>query len=193
METWSAINKDGKGVSSDIGDRPQAPGMLFDNTTVVGSWVATNTSNMNASYAQYQRIVNNVTVSMPHAGIFSAARDQINGILQPEELAGVGEYAISASVISPTINVLCANVNATSLAPIVYTTWPNAKTNTSSIPNQKVAWSGYQQDITELMQNGTKLNTTDLDDIFEWGFEKHGRYPPVFPMVSAPCLILGAS
>jgi hypothetical protein len=184
METWSAINKDGKGVSSDIGARPQAPGMLFDNTTVLGSWVATNTSNMNASYAQYHRIINNVTVSMPHAGIFSAARDRINGILQPEELAGVGEYAISASVISPTVNVLCANVNATALAPIIYTTWPNAKTNTSFIPNQKVAWSGYQQDIAELMQNGTKLNTTDLDDIFEWGFEKYGRYPPVFPMVS---------
>lgn len=182
METWSAISKAGEGVSINLPGRPQAPGMLFDNTTVVGAWVATNSSNMTASYIEYKRIINNVTLAMPHAGVFSAARDPKNGILQPEELAGVGEYSISASVVSPTVNVLCVNMNETELAPIVYTAWPNAITNTSSFPNQKVAWSGYQADISALMANGTKLNKTAVDDIFQWGFDKHGRYPPVFPM-----------
>jgi hypothetical protein len=184
LETWTTIHGGGVGVSTNLTGRPQAPGMLFDNTTVLGSWVATNTSDMTANYVKFNRIVNNVTLAMPHAGIFNAARDQKNSILQPEELAGVGEYVISASVISPAVNVLCANINATALAPIVYTTWPNATTNTTDIPGQKVAWSGYQKDIAALMAHGTALNKTDVDDLFEWGFEKYGRYPPVFPMVN---------
>ncbi|KAI6716438.1 hypothetical protein JHW43_001039 [Diplocarpon mali] len=61
--------------------------MLYDNTTVVGSWVAGNTSNMASAYEQFGRIVNNVTLSMPHAGLHAAARDPKNGVLQPEELA----------------------------------------------------------------------------------------------------------
>ncbi|CAL3966202.1 unnamed protein product [Diplocarpon coronariae] len=61
--------------------------MLYDNTTVEKSWVAGNTSNMASAYEQFGRIVNNVTLSMPHAGLFAAARDPKNGVLQPEELA----------------------------------------------------------------------------------------------------------
>jgi hypothetical protein len=157
--------------------------MLFDNTTVSGSWVATNSSNMTAAYEQYQRIVNNVTLSMPHAGLFGAAREAKNNILQPEELEGLGEYYIEASVVSPTVNVLCANMNATAVAPLVYTTWPNATlTNTSSMPGQKLAWSGYQDEI-QILPGKSYLNSTDMDDIFEWG-AKYGRQPPVFPMVS---------
>ncbi|KAK6584707.1 hypothetical protein PZA11_002931 [Diplocarpon coronariae] len=72
--------------------------MLYDNTTVVGSWVAGNTSNMASAYEQFGRIVNNVTLSMPHAGLHAAARDPKNGVLQPEELAGDEEYLIAASV-----------------------------------------------------------------------------------------------
>lgn len=192
LETWAAIKKSGTGVSTNLSasglangkdlnglpPRPQAPGMLFDNTTVQGSWVATNSSDMTANYHKWGRIINNVTLAMPHAGIFSAARNQQNGILQPEDLAGIGEYNISASVVSPAVNVLCVNMNEIELAPIVYTAWPNATTNQTDIPGQRVAWSGYQGEI------GTTLNTTDVDDVFEWGFEKYGRYPPVFPMVS---------
>lgn len=189
LDTWSKINKDGAGVSTDIAQRPSAPGMLFDNTTVVGQWVATNTSNLTASYAQYNRIVNNVTLSMPHAGVFAAARASKNGILQPEELAGVGEYNIEASVVSPTMNVLCANMNKTEIAPLIYTTWPNATmANTSTMPDQAVAFPGYQDDI-QLLPGQTYLNSTVVDDIFEWG-AKYKRQPPVFPMVSHPPSLL---
>jgi hypothetical protein len=160
--------------------------MLYDNTTVYGSWVATNTSNMTANFEQYSRVINNVTMAMPHAGVIAAAKDSINGILQPEELAGVGEYNIAASVVSPAVNVLCVNMNATELEPIVYTAWPNAITNISDIPGQYLAYPGYQNDISALMANGTELNTTSVDDIFRWGYTKYGRYPPVFPMVCLP-------
>lgn len=181
LDTWAKINKDGAGVSTDLAQRPTPPGMLFDNTTVVGKWVATNSSNLTASYARYNRIVNNVTVSMPHAGVFAAARASKNGILQPEELAGVGEYNIEASVVSPTLNVLCVNMNKTEIAPLIYTTWPNATfANTSTMPGQAVAFPGYQNDI-QLLPGQLYLNSTVVDDIFEWG-AKYKRQPPVFPM-----------
>ncbi len=159
--------------------------MLHDNTTVLGSWIATNGSNMTASYEKYNRIINDVTLSMPHAGIFAAARAQENGILQPEELAGVGEYSIEASVVSPTLNVLCANLNATELAPLIYTEFPNAKlSNTSEIPKQKMPIGGYADDI-QLKPGQTYLNRTVVDDIFQWG-PGYYRQPPVFSMVSVP-------
>lgn len=158
--------------------------MLYDNTTVTGSWVTPDNSNMTAAYEKYQRIVNNVTLSMPHSGLFAAARDTKNNILQPDELEGLGEYNIEASVVSPTVNVLCANMNASAVAPLIYTTWPNAHlTNTTSMPGQKLAWSGYQNEI-QILPGKSYLNSTDMDDIFEWG-AKYGRQPPVFPMVSA--------
>lgn len=67
--------------------------MLYDNTTVTGSWVYTNTSDVTSSFTKYGRVINNVTMSLPHAGVVAAAHATQNGILQPEELAGVGEYA----------------------------------------------------------------------------------------------------
>ena len=158
--------------------------MLHDNTTVVGSWVATNTSDMTAAYEKYKRIVNNVTLSMPHAGIFDAARAPQNGVLQPEELAGVGEYSIEAAVVSPSLNVLCANLNKTELAPLIYTEFPDAiTTNTCGIPDQLQAYDGFANDV-QVIPGKDYLNSTVVDDIFEWG-PTHGRQPPIFPMVSS--------
>ncbi|KAH9208642.1 hypothetical protein DL95DRAFT_373071 [Leptodontidium sp. 2 PMI_412] len=181
LDTWASINVGGEGVSSDMSGRPPAPAMLHDNTTVVGSWVATNTSNLTASFEEHKRIINNVTLSMPHAGIFDAARAPKNGILQPEELAGVGEYAIEASVVSPSLNVLCVNLNKTELSPLIYTEFPTAiTTNTSGIPGQKQAYDGYAKDV-QFIPGKEYLNSTVVDDIFEWG-PTYGRQPPVFPM-----------
>lgn len=136
--------------------------MLFDNTTVTGSWVNTNDSNLTASYAQHNsRVIDNVTLSMPHAGVFTAARSQKNGILQPEELAGVGEYAIEASVVSPSLNVLCVDLTKAELAPLIY--------NNSGPDPQLIPGKDY-------------LNSTVVDDIFLWG-QTHKRQPPMFPKV----------
>ena len=182
FDTWAQISAEGEGVSSNLSQRPPPPAMLLDNTTVTGSWVATNSSNVTASFDKYGRIINNVTVSMPHAGVFAAARVQQNGILQPEQLAGVGEYSIKASVVSPTLNVLCANVEAAELAPLIYVTWPHARfTNSSDTPGQKLAVLGFDQDI-QLQPGQEFLNSTAVDDVFQWG-AAYGRQPPVFPMV----------
>lgn len=141
LSTWQTINLGGTGISSNIAERPRPPGILFDNTTVTGSWVQAASSNMTAAYEKYGRVINNITMSMPHAGIFTAAHDGKNNILQPEELAGVGEYSLRASVISPTVNVLCVNMNQTELEPLIYADWPGALTNRSTEnPQQKLAW-----------------------------------------------------
>ena len=143
--------------------------------------MATNQSNTTAAYLKYNRIINNVTMSMPHAGVFSAAHDPKNGILQPEDLAGLGEYSLRASVVSPSVNVLCANMNATELEPLVYVLWPNAITTDSDIPGQQMAWTGYQNEA-QLQPGQLYFNSTVVDDIFEWG-ATYERQPPVFPMV----------
>ncbi|KAF4632719.1 hypothetical protein G7Y89_g5404 [Cudoniella acicularis] len=180
LSSWAVISAGGEGISSDITQRPQAPAMLFDNTTVTGSWVFTDTSDVTGLYKTYNRVINNVTLAMPHAGVYYAARDIKNEILQPEELGGVGEYSLRASVVSPALNVMCVNANQTELAPLVYVTWPNATKNSSDIPNQVLPWVGYQDDI-QLLPGQNFLNSTVLDDIFEWG-PKYNRQPPVFGM-----------
>jgi hypothetical protein len=152
--------------------------MLFDNTTVQGSWIQTNTSNMTLQYEQYSRVINNVTMAMPHAGIFAAARDSKNGIMQPTDLAGLGEYEIKASVVSPSVNVLCVNMAEDELAPLVYTKWPNAKLNDTDIPGVQKPWTGWLGDVPDAASDGY-LNKTVVDHIFEWG-EKYQRKPPIF-------------
>lgn len=156
--------------------------MLYDNTTVKAAWIRTETSDIAANSKKYNRIVNNVTLAMPHAGLVSVASDQINGILQPSDLEGVGEYRVRAAVVSPAINVLCANMNKSELSPLIYVDWPNAITNQSiSVPNQKVPWSGYESDVVP--EPGKEyLNSTAADEVFGWGVNK--RQPPVFPMAS---------
>ena len=58
--------------------------MLYDNTTVTGSWM--NIQNMTLLSNEHHRTMNNVTMAMPHAGVFAAARDSRNGIVQPQDL-----------------------------------------------------------------------------------------------------------
>lgn len=62
--------------------------MLYDNTTVVGSWLpAEDMAQLSRKYStsHFSRVVINVTAAMPHAGVFAAARDPINDILQPQD------------------------------------------------------------------------------------------------------------
>ena len=58
---------------------------MYDNTTVHGSWVDQQ-SMTDLSKKFDGRIINNITLAMPHAGIFAAAREPINNIMQPQDL-----------------------------------------------------------------------------------------------------------
>lgn len=108
----------------------------------------------------------------------AATNRTLNGILQPSDLDGVGSYNVSASVISPAVNVLCVNMDSNELAPLVYTAWPNANVTATTVANQTTGWSGWEGDVPGPDQWS---NTTVVDDIFNWGAEV-GRLPPVFQM-----------
>ena len=83
LSSWTDIRAKGNGTIYPAG-RPAPVGILYDNTTVKGSWL--ESGNMTDLSAKYGRVVNNVTSAMPHTGLFAAARDPRNNILQPQDL-----------------------------------------------------------------------------------------------------------
>jgi hypothetical protein len=169
LSDWDLSARNGNGTAiQEL--RPQGFGLLYENTTVTGQWVdIINTTEVSKKYG---RAINNVTMAMPHSGVFAAARDQRNGILQPEELNSEGTYSLRASVPSPILNVLCVNMNTTELEPIVYATWPNAEeVNLTSWGN-----------VPGIRDNATTFNTTVVDEIFGWDVNDTTTLnsPPVF-------------
>lgn len=64
-----------------LDERPQAFALLTENTTVTGQWIEMTADNATTLDG---RVINNVSMAMPHVGVTTAARDAINGILQPE-------------------------------------------------------------------------------------------------------------
>ncbi|KAI4197897.1 MAG: hypothetical protein LQ350_005656 [Teloschistes chrysophthalmus] len=127
--------------------------------------------------AGYSRIVVNVSMAMPHSGVFAAARDPINQIMQPQDLNGLGEYDIQASVPSPSINVLCASMQPDELNSLVYSLWPMGNGTAMNV----TGWPGS----FDIPVWPSWLNQTPVDDLFEFG-EKYGRRPPVFPKLPIP-------
>ena len=71
-------------VSSEQSSRPRPLAMLNDNTTVTGSWL--KGSDMEATSREYERMINNVSLVFPHAGLFAAARLQQNEIPQAQDV-----------------------------------------------------------------------------------------------------------
>ncbi|KAI4723474.1 hypothetical protein E4T48_00104 [Aureobasidium sp. EXF-10727] len=174
ISDWSTISRNGNG-SSDPVHRPKGFAMIYENTTVTAPWIDLEYSDVKANSEKYQRIVNNVTLALPHSGVPGAAWDSVNNILQPEDLNGQGVYQLQASVPSPAVNVLCAQMTREELSPIVYTEWNNDTLNTTQWPTG--AQLAFYQPGN--VPNGTYLNKTVVDDIFEWG-EKYQTSPPVF-------------
>jgi hypothetical protein len=185
MTTWTAIKENGTLVTDDWHTRPVGTTLLWDNTTMVASWIETEHGDVQAHFDRTGRIINNVTMAMPHPGVYSAATNEVNGILQPDDLAGVGEYRVRAGVVSPSINVMCVNMDADELEPLVYTAWRFANTTETGIGDQLIGEPTWQDDVPIWTDDdGEKeyLNRTVVDDIFRWGPE-YDRRPPVFQLV----------
>jgi hypothetical protein len=123
---------------------------------------------------EYGRAVNNISLAMPHAGVFQASRDKRNDIMQPDELDSEGTFTLRASVVSPVMNVLCANMNEDELAPIVYDKWNSDIVNGTT-------WVG-------LSSKATTSNNTAVDELFGWSKKDPLRqdYPPVFAKLPLP-------
>ncbi|KAI3395496.1 hypothetical protein diail_1282 [Diaporthe ilicicola] len=181
MATWRDIGYNGSTASLNMTQRPPAQAMLYDNITMIGSWIEAQNSNTSQSFETYKRVVNNVSLAFPHPGVYKAATNHENNILQPSDLDGLGSYNISASVVSPAVNVLCVNMNREELEPLVYIAWPDAHNveNTNS-PNQEIGWEGWEDDVP-VASEGEWLNSTVVDDIFRWG-PRYNRTPPVFQL-----------
>lgn len=182
LQKWTAVPRAGQG-SSNLLSRKQATSSILVEATIQGSWVKIDDSNVNTTYQKYGRIINNITLSMPHIGIYYATQLRTNSIIQPTDETGLGEYALRASVASPSTNVLCANIQKTELAPLVYVEFPDAKllnssSTTNGLKNQKMPVPNYANDI-QSVPGKPYLNSTAVDDIFEWG-AAYERMPPVF-------------
>lgn len=157
--------------------------MLYDNTTVFGSW--TNVYQMASLSEQYDnRIVNNVTMAMPHPGIVAAARDPINRIEQPpypedldlDDSQSESAYYIHASLPSPVVNVLCAELTAEEMTPMIYNQWPREYVN--DIQPNATNWP----DVFNLTIPSSQ-RATAVDDLF--GFEGINTHP-IFPKWPLP-------
>ncbi|KAI1270373.1 hypothetical protein F5Y18DRAFT_421866 [Xylariaceae sp. FL1019] len=179
MAEWATAREKGESANTELSERPIAKHNLYDNTTMISAWIETEYGDVGTNFDNYDRIINNVTLAMPHPNVYSAATDPVNGILQPNELSGSGEYSIRAGVVSPTVNVLCVNMDADELKPLVYPTWPGARTEETEIPGQRIGVADWQNDIPTWETE--QVNKTVVDGIFRWG-EQYARTPPAFPM-----------
>lgn len=191
MKKWTDVYKNGVSKADSLPGRPVGTS-LYGDIAMEGAWIETQHSNVTTASAKYGRIVNNVTLAMPHPGIYEAAIQEQNKILQPKELGGIGQYSIRAGVVSPAVNVLCVNVLAEEIAPLVYTTWPNSNTKDSDVFNQKVPKNetNWVNEVPSAMigEEPYYYNRTELDDLFRWG-PKYKRRPPIFSAVRS-CIFL---
>lgn len=68
MSTWKSTSD----ASLSMAARPQVKSMLNDNVTVYGTWIETQFSSVPGNFDTHSRIINNVSVAMPHPGTFIA-------------------------------------------------------------------------------------------------------------------------
>ena len=83
ISDWATVSKNGNG-SSDPSHRPKGFAMIFENTTVTAPWIDLEHSDVKTNWDQHKRVINNVTLALPHSGVPGAAWDEVNHILQPE-------------------------------------------------------------------------------------------------------------
>lgn len=163
---WS---NDTTGSDSTNKPRPNGTALALENTIVTAPWI--EQSDLIADHQKWNRVINNVSIAAPHTAVALAARDRSNGLIQPEELDGLGSYEVIAAVPSPVLNVLCATLDQDDLKPLVYALWDNVTT-----PVNMTLWP------QQLDNPDRYLNGTPLDPLFEWG-EAYGEFavPPIFP------------
>lgn len=163
-------NTDATGI--ELANRPAGSTMVDNNITMEASWVDVKYKDVPELYKKWGRIIDNATIALPHPRVWEAFRSPSNGILQPEDLGGLGGINIKARVSSPKLNVLCVNMDGNELQPIVSETWPDGEDKNSTQQRE---------------ENEAKPGSTVVDDIFGWdASNKRGR--PLFSEVNEPAL-----
>lgn len=145
LNTWLATWDERRGANTGAdtsSDRPPPVAMLYENTTVHGQWIWPSGDNIRSDLQKHERLVQNISMVMPHANVVRAAKHWKNGILQPNDLRGAGEYYIKAAVPGPGINVLCVGASFDELQPLIKNSsaklselWPSKSTPLDSIFN----------------------------------------------------------
>lgn len=176
LQQWTVFANTTNG-SNDLRYRPPAYSLISDNTTVTAPWI--EIQNMTQMSNKFSRIINNVSLAMPHTAVIDAAFNPKNHVLQPKLNDGFGSYGIHASVPSPAINVLCAEMSEAELTPLIYQQWPHANKSLDF-----ANWDNkYALDPAYVPKYGSNewLNSTVVDDVFGFGPSYGQRRPPVFP------------
>ncbi|CAG8983046.1 hypothetical protein HYALB_00006074 [Hymenoscyphus albidus] len=170
MKEWAGRAKDNKNTTDS--DRPVATSSIFTDTRTSGRWVEKSTPNISANFDTYGRVVNNVTLSMPHPVVYYSVRKEFP---KAKKGSGLGEYTMKASVLSPTSNTMCVNMNRSEAAPLVYLEWPGPHITPG------VARRGWDKDLYGNHTNyKSNITATHVGSIFKWG-SKYDRQPPIFP------------
>ncbi|KAI1341730.1 hypothetical protein F5Y15DRAFT_413658 [Xylariaceae sp. FL0016] len=139
--------------------RPGSTVIMMDNTTLNSSWL----SHYPMVSEDNGRVINNVTLAMPHAGLTSLYLDLWNSsteIVKPAQLTELGGYMISASVVSPAINVMCVNADESEV--------------------------NYYVDPTLPTHRRDGLSIGPLDDVFQMGPKYEKTFTPKFKMLTPP-------
>ncbi|CAI7675782.1 hypothetical protein N7533_010915 [Penicillium manginii] len=166
---WSDLVQGDNRTSENLYQRRKPSGSIWDNTTIIGSWIEVkNTEKLSSKHG---RMINNITMAMPHGGIPGAVIDAKNNIQQPKGTSGEGKFNLEAMVPSPAVNVLCVGMNKSELSPIVYSEWPDSDDFNAT------SWMNSPSEI--ILRTPSWRNSTVVDDIFSFG-EKYNRRPPIF-------------
>jgi hypothetical protein len=193
LSTWSEYLKSGNNTSVQE-KRPAVVGLQYANSTVVPQWI--NIINTTEVSNLHQRVVNNVTLALPHIGVVDAIHNQRNRMPRSESSNSIGPYSLLASVPSPTINVLCVHMTKSELEPIVFESWPQNIIGENDdwlefwyTSGNFTTWKTTALNLTQGIDLATTTNKTVVDDIFEWYKEDTKTmldYPPVFPRFPKP-------
>ncbi|KAK5114780.1 hypothetical protein LTR85_010093 [Meristemomyces frigidus] len=169
LSDWTRV-VNGSAGCSDPQCRP-VPTWMMDYTTAVGSWM--DAQNYELEISSHQVFVNNPSLALPHPSLPGAAKDPVNGVIQPQELQNRGSYSVRGSLPSPEVFVLCATLTEADLQPFVYALWEG-----SDAPVDIEMWPA------QLSYADPYLKGTAFDDIFKWGKKYgHDQWPPVFPIL----------
>lgn len=156
--------------------RPTWIGLPYANARIVPQWI--HVVDTAEASRRYNRVINNVSLALPHIGVSNAAHDQRNHMPQSDTSDSIEPYSLWASVPSPVMKVLCVHMNETELEPIIYDAWPNSNLNVAD-------WTR----LPGPRDNATTTNKTVVDELFGWATEDKDTtldYPPVFARYPLP-------
>ena len=188
MKEWNREVFGGNNASSRLARRPSATSSIFTDTRTEGTWVQRSRSNITANFARYGRVVNNITLAMPHPVVYYSAEVEFPA---PVKGTGFGEHSVKASVVSPMSNTLCVNMNRSEIAPLVYVEWPNARFNTTDT-GRRIAAKDWFNDAPANISLLSNVTGSNVQSIFKWG-PIYNRNPPLFPQVKINYLYMTPS